>query len=122
MEMMQSTNVTAPFVQIEGDHILPMRHLSFQSGCQRINQKLIFYGIREGAAGKHHGICFDLFLKSSGANIFHDCIQPETAPQDMRRSKSLNMDNIANDTLIFRNNCESSCDYAWSYWGVYSLD
>jgi len=123
MEMMQSTNVTAPFVQIEGDHIFAHAPSELSIRLPKDKSKIdFFYGIREGAAGKHHGICFDLFLKSSGANIFHDCIQPETAPQDMRRSKSLNMDNIANDTLIFRNNCESSCDYAWSYWGVYSLD
>lgn len=75
------------------------------------------YGVKVGAQGKHHGVCFEIIGQSSQAVVFNDCIYKDAMIGQMRRRQDVRIPATEDNIFVFRTRCIASCDFAWSYWG-----
>ncbi|MDX1491647.1 MAG: hypothetical protein R3332_10190 [Pseudohongiellaceae bacterium] len=114
--LQQSSDQGPPVLVMEADalfaHAPSKLELNFDRAIHALD---VEFGIREAAQGLHNKLCFKI-SNSDSQQLFHHCIAKGAPVEDMRVSRRLLREVNVGESLLFEIYCETSCDYAWTYW------
>ncbi len=111
-----SSEIGAPFVQMEGDLLFAHAPstVSMVLG-QPSGQISLAFGLRQGAEGKHSGVCFEV-VQGQEHMLMSECIDPDARGEQLSLRREIAFDGALGELVSFKVSCINECDYAWSYW------
>lgn len=116
-EMLASSETGAPYVLLQGTSLFAHAPSSLRLNVEEPIESLeIGFGIRETAQGLHERLCFEVRTESAATLLLQHCIEPDAPLEAMHIERSIHTRVGAEETLLFDTRCDTSCDYAWTYW------
>lgn len=116
-KMQRNSEIDAPFLVLEGSSLFAHAPSALELELNHsIDLIRLGFGIREAAQGLHNRLCFSVSTQSDNENLFKHCIDAGAGLSAMKVAKIIRHPLPAGETLLFEIQCETSCDYAWTYW------
>lgn len=116
-EMSKSSTIGAPYVVLDRGILLAHAPSTLRLVLSKPSKTiLVSYGIREGAEGKHHGVCFEILRQSGDEKLFERCIDARARGDELYGRADIAFQGDAGETLTFKTVCQGPCAYAWAYW------
>jgi hypothetical protein len=117
--MLESSKVGAPMVLIEPGILFAHAPSNLILNLPNNARKLDFeYGIKPGAVGKNDEVCFEISSQKSSRVLYSSCIEQRAKVSSSVGRGSISTTGSNDKELVFKTICKSTCNYAWSYWGV----
>lgn len=121
-QMIKTSPIGAPSVMKDGSVLFAHAPSTVSLVVKNIPKSIqVSYGIKEAAAGKHSGVCFEIIQDNGNKTILHSCIDSSASKSELSRRETIHVSGKPEEKLIFKTICSGSCDYAWSYWSGIDL-
>lgn len=122
-KMLLSSSIGPPYLTMQGASLFAHAPISLSLTLKEpVESIAIGFGIREGAQGLHHRLCFAVRRAINNETLLESCIDAGATLEEMHVERIIQRSLEEKERLLFDILCETSCDYAWSYWSEVALE